>query len=593
MPANASGVHIAAADYNTLDGFSPGPTITAYWPQGVDLVASGIPPLTNFAASVDPASPTVLIEADAPGCQRVEHFGENDVSAGASGPVAPPNQVFMIRPGRRLKNGTRYIVALRDLIGQDALPIQPGIAFKALRDGTPSGNASVEARRPAMDAILNKLSTDCGIARSSVMLAWDFTTASDDNLTRWLLHMRDETFAGLGSAAPAFTVDSVEDDPLGDPRICRRVRGTYEVPLYMHDPVTNLPLDGPGGRLNIDPTTNLPFASGVAHAPYTAIIPCSLVSPTPVSGRPFYYGHGLLGTGDGEITAGNLRTLSSTYGFVMAATDWQGMAAADLPTVLGFLGDLTGFPKLPERLHQGILNQLVLGRLLGAASGLASNPAFIYGGVPVIDRSAVFYYGNSQGGIFGGTVMALTQETTRGVLGVPAANFSTLLHRSVDFAPFFAALKGSYPDDVARDVTLPLIEELWQRAEPLGWYHHTVSNPLPSTPLHKVLVLMATNDAEVANIGTEIMVRSMGFPQTLAVVKSYYGIPEMATPYDGSGMTESDEGDPPVPLTNTPPPPNNAHGAMRGRPAIQAEINDFLQIGGQVVNHCVGPCDPE
>jgi hypothetical protein len=58
-------------------------------------------------------------------------------------------------------------------------------------------------------------------------------------------------------------------------------------------------------------------------------------------------------------------------------------------------------------------------------------------------------------------------------------------------------------------------------------------------------------------------------------------------------MTESDEGDPPVPLTNVPPPSNNAHGAMRGRPAIQAEINDFLQVGGQVVNHCVGPCDPE
>jgi hypothetical protein len=32
---------------------------------------------------------------------------------------------------------------------------------------------------------------------------------------------------------------------------------------------------------------------------------------------------------------------------------------------------------------------------------------------------------------------------------------------------------------------------------------------------------------------------------------------------------------------------------MRGRPAIQAEINDFLQTGGMVTNHCSGPCNPE
>jgi hypothetical protein len=182
------------------------------------------------------------------------------------------------------------------------------------------------------------------------------------------------------------------------------------------------------------------------------------------------------------------------------------------------------------------------------------------------------------------------------VLGVPAANFSTLLQRSVDFDtvyPFFTILRGFWPDHVQRAMIYPIIEELWQRAEPLGWYHRTLADPLPDTPLHKVLVHMATSDDEVANIATEIMVRSMGMPQVAPVVTSYYGIAEMLAPFDGSAMVESDGHYGPVPITNVPPPDNGAHGAMRALPAIQAQIDRFLRSGGTVENFCVGPCDPE
>jgi hypothetical protein len=589
MPANTSGVHMDATHWNTLDGWSPGPIITSYFRQGVDLAASNVPPLTDWAASIDPASPTVLIEADASGCARVEHFGENDVSSGVDGqPIAPPNQVFMIRPGRRLKNTRRYIVALRGLVGPDGAPIAPSPVFAALRDGTVTGSAAVEARRPAMEAIFAKLEGDCGIARSSLLLAWDFTVASDDSLNRWLLHMRDDAFAKLGSGAPAYSITTVQDDPFpGDARVCRLVRGTYTVPLYTT-------FNGPGSLLNLDPETDLPVQNGEAtDVPFAAIIPCSLTSP-PAAGRPIFYGHGLLGSGNEAVNASNLRTLADTHGFVIAATDWQGFSNADTPTIVGFISDLSEFRKLPERLLQGILNQLVLARLLGAPDGLAADPAFQYGGTSVIDPSEVFYYGNSQGGIEGGVVMAIAQEVTRGVLGVPAANYSTLLHRSVDFDPYFLLLKLNYPDDVYRNLTIPLIQQLWDRAEPNGWYHHTVTGgSLPDTPPHKVLVHMATSDDEVANLGTEIMVRSMGIGQIAPVVRSYYGIVQRTTPYDGSAMVESDGGYGPVPLTNTPPADNDAHGAMRARPAIQAQISEFLKTGGRIENFCAGACNPE
>jgi hypothetical protein len=589
MGANATGVHVDPTPYNRLDGFSPGTIAIAHFAQGVDLAASNVPSPLAFAASLDPASPTLLVEADSPGCARVEHFGENDVSTDAKGvPLAPPDQVFMIRPGRRLRNATRYIVALRNLVGQDGEPIAAGPAFAALRDGTRSRAAAVEARRPAMDAILDKLETDCGVARADLVLAWDFTTASDDSIQRYLLHMRDQTFAALpGTAAPPFEVTSEEDDPFpGDTRVCRRVTGTYEVPLWTT-------FNGPGSVLNLDPATNLPVQNGVAtDVPFTVMIPCSLMEPTPTPGRAIFYGHGLLGSGFGEVTASNLRTLADTYGFVIAATDWQGFSSADVGTIVGFINDLSGFPKLSERLHQGVLNQLVLARLLRSPDGFASHDAFQFDGTPIIDTSDVFYYGNSQGGIEGGVVMALSQDATRGVLGVAAANYSTLLHRSVDFAPFFTILKAAYPDPVTRAVGLPVIQQLWDRSEPNGWYHTTLGGDLPDTPAHRILVHMARADDEVANLGTEIMARSMGLPQVAPAAHSYVGIPELMAPLD-SGLVESDFGIGDPPITNVPPAENSVHGQMRALPAIQQQIDGFLRTGGTVENFCDGPCDPE
>src|SRR5262249_17806684 len=79
MPPNTAGRHIDPAEWNTLDGFSPGPIIMALFPQGVDLAASQTAPITNLARSLDPDSPTVLINA-ATG-ERVLHFVELDVQA--------------------------------------------------------------------------------------------------------------------------------------------------------------------------------------------------------------------------------------------------------------------------------------------------------------------------------------------------------------------------------------------------------------------------------------------------------------------------------------------------------------------------------
>jgi len=582
MPTNNNGVRIDPTQWNAqLDGFSPGTLMMANFAQGVDPVLSGLVSWQNYPASLNTAtSPTILLDYDTG--EVIEHFAEVDVSIGPNGQIAPPYQAVIVRPGRRLKNNGHYIIAMRNLVAVGGAPIPAEPAFAALRDNMPTGNHLIEPRRPAFENIFTRL-VAAGVNRSSLILAWDFHTASDFALEHWLLHMRDETFTQLGPNAPAYTVTSVVENP-NPGQICRRVNGTFDVPLYTT-------FDGVGSVLNINPATDTPQQNGVVHAPFTAIIPCSL-STGPATGRPLFYGHGLLGSGAGEVTASHLRNLAQTYGFVVVATDWQGMSAADTVAILfSITPDLTNFRQLSERLHQGILNQLVLGHLLGAPDGLAADPNFIYGGVPTIDPSEVFYYGNSQGGILGGTVMALSTEVTRGVLGVPAANFSTLLQRSVDFEPYFVLLRAFYPNDLDRAFVYPIIQQLWDKSEPNGWYHHTISNPLPGTPAHQVLIHMSTGDAEVSNIATEIMVRSMGIAQVTPVIHHFFDIPEFVAPLSTSAMVEWDGFYPALPLGNIPPANNTAHGSMRQRTHIQQQIDQFLRTGGDVEQFCIGPCD--
>src|SRR5262249_20770925 len=399
MPANRAGVHIDPTEWNTLDGFSPGPIIEALFPQGVDLPASRVPSITDLSRSLDADSPTVLI--DAASGARGPHFAELDAQA-----TSAATQTFMIRPAVRLHEATRYIVAIRGLRDLQGATIAPGRAFQMLRDGVTSPVRVIEARRTHFEDIFATL-TRAGVALQDLILAWDFVTTSTQSLTTGALAVRDQGLAANGPGAPPFTVTAVQDNY--SDRIFRRVRGTYTVPLFTTSaqPPTTLNLDSEG----------VPRQNGTATAPFTVTIPRSAVEgAAPVPGRPIVYGHGLLGSGEDEVTANNLQTLSNHFGFILGATDWVGMASEDLETVMRVIPDLSNFRRLPDRLQQAMLNFILLGRLLSAPDGFNSHPAFQFNGVPIIDTRELYYYGISQGGIEGGAYLALSPDTHRGVL---------------------------------------------------------------------------------------------------------------------------------------------------------------------------------
>ncbi len=607
MPVNTSGVRIDPTEWNRNDGFSPGSALITRVP-GLDTPAafrrSRIVPITDIGAYARKDAPVVLINTRTHKRQPI--WAELD-----SNPAKRSDVTLEIRPARNLEEGTRYVVALRHLKNAHGRAIRPRRAFRVLRDRLRTRSRALKARRPALERDFRDL-RKAGVARRNLYLAWDFTVASEQGLSGRVLAMRNDAFARLGDTnladlrpqghSPSVTIDSVTDVPAAeDPLIARKVAGHVSVPCY---------LDQPG----------CPPGSGFAYASRTATFP--ILKPTSTieapfvcniprvafqqPARPAIYGHGLLGKPT-EINQLQLRNMSQEHGFVFCATAWIGMADEDIPHVAGLLGDLSDFATVPDRMQQGMIDALYLGRAMIAPDGLAANPAFqTADGRSVLDIAPgrLYYDGNSQGAIMGGALDAIAPDYDRAVLGVAGMNFSTLLRRSVDFNTYAQILYKAYPDELTRPLLLGLLQVLWDRGEADGYALHMTTDPLPDTPQHRVLMQVAFGDHQVANVSAETEARTIGAATNatpLAPGRSpdkqpLWGIPRIgAYPYAGSALFYFDSGTPAPPTSETPPKSDPAHPDPHETPRNQASAREqksaFLQVGGQVIDPCGGaPC---
>lgn len=591
LPENALGVHVDPTEWNRNDGFSPGSVILTAVP-GLDLERTGAAPITDIGASLDDDAPIVLLNADTG--ERHPYWSELDLRA-----TDPDRQLLMIRPAVNLAEGARYIVALRNLRDADGDVLEPQDEFASYVSGRPKYDPERDPRFDHMKSIFGDLQEDAGVNRHDLYLAWDFTVASERNLTERAVHMRDTAFDQLGDAAPEFTVTSIEDEPFGpDSPVGRVVRGQVHAPSFLQGD------GGPGSRLAYGPD-DLPAATGIQSTDFVCTIPRRAFDE-PVN--PVLYGHGLLGSPHGEGTAGNIRRMTDR-GFGYCSGHWIGMANEDIPFVVGMLQDFSIFPALPDRMQQGFVNFLFLGRAMIHEDGLVGHPAFQdEDGDPLLDTAAgLAYDGNSQGAIAGGALTALSQDFTNAILGVPGMNYSTLLDRSVDFDQFRPFFEPSYPDPVDRQIVVAVTQMLWDRAETNGYAAHMTDDPLPGTPEHNVLLHVAYGDHQVAPVSAEVEARTIGASlRTPAVeegrqpdVEPYWNIPPIEQyPFDGSALVIWDFGTPTPPLGNLPPvPPDfgaDPHEFPRNHPAAQEQKDHFLRTG-EVIDTCgqTSICPPD
>ena len=491
---NADGKPLDVTEWNRNDGFSPGTPMLVSAP-GVDLAKSGTPPIGDIGRSMKDTSPTVLLDLDTG--KRLAHWVELDSNA----PVG--QQLLIVRPAAALPEGHHIAVAISALVDGSGATLAPSLGFRTYRDNLTTDIAAIESRRPAMEELFAAVGRS-GVDRSQLFAAWDFTVASQRNLSERLLTMRDDAFDRLGDGAPKFRVSEVvtDDLPAG---IGRRVRGSFDVPSYLTG-------DGaPGSRLTGAAEGALPTSAGTTFAAnFTCQIPTVALQGTGGATRPVVYGHGLLGGAD-EAENSQVAKIASTNDMMYCATDWIGMSEQDVGNAVAILHDLSLFPSLPDRSQQGILDAVVLARLMTAKDGFTSDAAFEnLAGASVIDTTEAYYDGNSQGGIMGGAATAISTEWTKAVLGVPGMDYALLLSRSVDFSQYFAVLRGAYPDPIDQAIIYPILSMLWDRAEAAGYAQHMTDHPYAGTPKHQVILDVAFGDHQVATVAAEMEARTIG-----------------------------------------------------------------------------------
>ena len=654
VPKNRAGKPIDPTDQNRADGFSPGNKIITRVP-GLDSQAAfattGAVPITDMARSFDASQPVVVVNARTH--ERQVIWAEID-----SNPKNPRDVTLLIRPGKNFEEGERYIVALRRLKNAEGETLGPRDEFRAYRDGLTTNDAAIERRRVHYEGIFDDLALS-DIARRDLYLAWDFTVASRQSLTDRAVSIRDDAFRQLGDttladfqvqgAAPQFVmnpdidddiVDGADEIPTGpipkpvdfadfdgrrdftpeeNPNTARRITGQITVPCYLDQP--GCP-PGSGFTLGADGKPqrapgNTALANVICTIPQSAVL-----GADPPRARPGLYGHGLLGGGT-EVGAGNVQAMGQEHGFVWCATDWIGMSTTDVPNVLKLLQDLSSFNTLADRIQQGYVNFMYLGRWMIHPDGASADPAFQVNGRSVIDTQRLYYDGNSQGGILSGGLTALTPDFERAVHGVPGMNYSTLLRRSVDFDTYAngdfegaqvpAGLYQNYPNELERPLILSLIQLLWDRGESNGYAQHMTSDPLPNSPRHQVLLHPAFGDHQVAIVTADVEARTIGastnanplYPGRSPDVTPLFGIPTAAASgFTGSAIVYWDggppgrlvegqeRGTPAPPTTNVPPREGkDPHSYPRSDVKARQQKSEFLRVNGTLINPCgFGPC---
>ncbi|MDH3653931.1 MAG: hypothetical protein OEN21_06665 [Myxococcales bacterium] len=598
MPATLAGVRSNPDAFNEMDGFSPGIAAMTHFPGAT---VTGLATPDSIEDSLNAESPTVIINADTGA--RLAHWVDLDeyvvqakirVDANEDQPDFTINrdlealrqeQALMLRPAIRPEDATRYIVAIRNVLDGEGMPVAPSAGFLALRDDEPSDDPVIESRRAHFEELFATLA-DAGIPREELQIAWDFTTASRENNTSAMVHIRNDALASFPDGVP-YTIE-LKNEQLVSGIACR-LEITFDMPLYMTKGES-------GGLLNLgddglpEQNGSFPYSAAMIVPETASVMPAALVE----------FGHGQLGAKEQVL---GFQPIAAAENFAAFALDWKGFSSDDvLPTLIPAIvgGDVSAFRAIPERMHQGFLNFLMAMRTLsreadGGPSTQLNQALTNDCGGATIDGAKRYYFGGSQGGILGASIMALTTDIERGLLAVPGQSYNLLLNRSVNFDEFAPQFYGNYNWN-ALDVqmNLALIQGLWDRAEPTGYSKYIRTNLLPGTPAHEVLIQVSKADHQVTNLGAHIMARTIGGIVNLAdTIRDVWGLEVVSGEHTGSAMIEIDFGNEDPPITNIPhwdDTMRDPHGRATELEALGPVLKEFYETG-VVSNPCDGPCD--
>ena len=551
LPAAGSGAYDPTA-WNRGDGFSPGGPIFVHLPGATEV---GLNDSTDIGASLAPEALTLILNLTTG--EPVPHWAELDRTTSSD-----TQRTLLLQPAVRLDDATRYVVAFRGL----STALGQTLPATALMDRLLGGTGPEDRQRLYDEELLPAVEA-AGWARDEVQIAWDFTTASRESTTGWLLHMRDVALSEVSDGGPEFTIDSIETDWNPD-HIAYRIQGTMHAPRFLTGSEAGATLMfGPDG---------MPALNGTMDVPFEVLIPNSALAEA----RPLLqYGHGLFGELN-QIESGHFRSWIDESGWVFFAADLKGMASDDENWVRGVLlsGELDQMAAMYDRLHQGFVNWILLMELM--QTGMAAHPAF----GDTIDPSEAQYHGISQGGIMGLVYAAASPHIDRAALGVMGQPYALLLSRSVDFEEFFLALKLVLEDPRDIQLMLGLAQMLWNRVEPAGWSAYIEDDK-------QIFMRAAIGDHQVTTLGAHVMARTIGAAHVDTGIRPLWGLESVAGTTAGHALVEYDFGLPTVPTCNVPMTLcGDPHGELRKLEPARQQLDLFLRTG-EVRNFCdAGNC---
>lgn len=577
------------SEWRAMDGFSKMAPILAL--LGGPIATTGLtgamdPPAVTMTA----ASPTLLIDASTGAL--IPHFADVDPREDD-----PTKQALVIHPLVGLKEKTRYVVALHGVKGPDGMPAPPPEGFRRLRDKV-TGDPELASLGARYDADVFAVTTQAGVARADLQLAWDFTTGSDEHVAADMLKVRELTLAWLAQNQPIVTVTETKDAPSAD--LWKTIKGNVQIPLFLEaapSPSTDPKLfrDGSGKVAQ----------NGMATVDFVVNVP-NTVRDQAGPGRVLGFGHGFFGTTD-ELSSQGTRTIESTLSAVTIGINWWGMSNPDQGIVANNLASDPGMVfNFTDRVHQAMANWIVVmaavrGKMKDdpafhrPMSGPGVDPTGANAGALMYDDTTLNFLGISQGHILAGTLAAVHPTIERFTLNVGGAGLSTMMFRAAPFTPFLLILSSatSLPSKLDQQKFAAASQRQFDRIDPGFWASMVLTSKLPGSPAdRRVLQQAGLGDSQVPNEGSFLHARLLGIPQMVPSKREIFGLETKMAPIDGSAFALWDFGidDSFYEIANAPPKNTMVHDKLRIDPAAMAQMDAFFRKDSQITNPCGGVC---
>ena len=534
LPVNNERVTLDPFAWNEKDGFSINSALILDAPG---VVLDDVPTPFAIERFAEPDIDVVVIDVTT-GARHPIWVEIDDTAVDDDGNVLVGQQLTFIRPAVPWDFDRRYVVGVRGLVDAAGAPVAIAGQFAALRDGSAEGGSWLADEAARYDAEVFPALETAGFARGDLQLAWDFHTMSRESTVGRMEQIRDLGLAWADTNGWTYSLEAGTGPRVGGvtefdctqegQQILREIEGWFEAPMFTEADIPENPVTPEReGWLTRD-ASGASFVNGTRRVPFLLRIPCSAQGMEAGELPVLQYGHGLLG-GYGEARTGYLNEMANRYGYAILAQNWTGFASEDYVAIVQVLLREPGaFAAINERSMQGLVEKVLGPRFVREA--LAADDAAKVDGKAVLSTTTTYYYGNSQGGIMGSALVAMSPFLDRGVLGVNGGPYSLLLPRSKDFDPFFDILKQYYDDH--RDIlffVVGLTQQVWDPVEPGGWMWD-----LGRDTGKEVLMQVAIYDNQVTTLGSQIQARAYDAFIPKPGVRPVWGVEERDVGADGS-----------------------------------------------------------